>query len=104
MDNVKDPTLVDIQIDEDSFDGVGRDKTPVEAIPDHVFSKPEFTTLPSFLFSRADLALIPPRDEPFGLVFVAFGRKGALDIGSRVGGLGPMHGWVGSRVRFFGRN
>ncbi|KAJ5986732.1 hypothetical protein N7451_011097 [Penicillium sp. IBT 35674x] len=32
-------------------------------------------------------------DEPFGLVAVEFGRKGALGIGSRIGGLGLMPGW-----------
>ena len=36
---------------------------------------------------------MPSRDEPFGLVAVEFGRKGALCIGSRVGGLGSMPGW-----------
>ncbi|ODQ52039.1 putative cell wall alpha-glucan synthase [Saitoella complicata NRRL Y-17804] len=61
--------------------------------PDRVFSKPEFTQLPPFIFSGADFALIPSRDEPFGLVAVEFGRKGALGIGARVGGLGAMPGW-----------
>lgn len=37
--------------------------------------------------------MIPSRDEPFGLVAVEFGRKGALGIGARVGGLGNMPGW-----------
>jgi alpha-1,3-glucan synthase len=55
-----------------------------------VFSKPEFTALPPFIFSGAEFALIPSRDEPFGLVAVEFGRKGALGIGARVGGLGQM--------------
>lgn len=32
-------------------------------------------------------------DEPFGLVAVEFGRKGALGVGSRLGGLGLMPGW-----------
>jgi alpha-1,3-glucan synthase len=58
-----------------------------------VFSKPEFTALPPFVFSGAEFALIPSRDEPFGLVAVEFGRKGALGIGARVGGLGQMPGW-----------
>ncbi|KAI5785864.1 alpha-1,3-glucan synthase [Geopyxis carbonaria] len=61
--------------------------------PGRVFSKPEFTALPPYIFSGADFALIPSRDEPFGLVAVEFGRKGALGIGSRVGGLGNMPGW-----------
>jgi alpha-1,3-glucan synthase len=58
-----------------------------------VFSKPEFTALPPCIFSGAEFALIPSRDEPFGLVAVEFGRKGALGVGSRVGGLGQMPGW-----------
>ena len=37
---------------------------------------------------------IPSRDEPFSLVAVEFGRKGALGVGSRLGGLGLMPGWV----------
>ena len=66
----------------------------MEMFPDRVFSKPEFTALPPYLFSGADFALIPSRDEPFGLVAVEFGRKGALGVGSRLGGLGLMPGWV----------
>ncbi|OCH94959.1 glycoside hydrolase family 13 and glycosyltransferase family 5 domain-containing protein [Obba rivulosa] len=65
----------------------------MEMYPDRVFSKPEFTALPPYLFSGADFALIPSRDEPFGLVAVEFGRKGALGVGSRLGGLGLMPGW-----------
>ncbi|KAJ3781651.1 glycoside hydrolase family 13 and glycosyltransferase family 5 protein [Lentinula aff. detonsa] len=61
--------------------------------PSRVYSKPEFTSLPPYLFSGADFALIPSRDEPFGLVAVEFGRKGALGVGSRLGGLGLMPGW-----------
>lgn len=66
----------------------------MEVYPERVFSKPEFTALPPYLFSGADFALIPSRDEPFGLVAVEFGRKGALGVGSRLGGLGLMPGWV----------
>jgi len=66
----------------------------MELYPDRVHSKPEFTALPPYLFSGADFALIPSRDEPFGLVAVEFGRKGALGVGSRLGGLGLMPGWV----------
>lgn len=66
----------------------------MELYPERVFSKPEFTHLPPYLFSGADFALIPSRDEPFGLVAVEFGRKGALGVGSRLGGLGLMPGWV----------
>ena len=66
----------------------------MELYPSRVFSKPEFTALPPYLFSGADFALIPSRDEPFGLVAVEFGRKGALGVGSRLGGLGLMPGWV----------
>ncbi|KAN0076355.1 putative alpha-1,3-glucan synthase [Elaphomyces granulatus] len=61
--------------------------------PGRVFSKPQFTALPPYIFSGAEFALIPSRDEPFGLVAVEFGRKGALGIGARVGGLGQMPGW-----------
>jgi alpha-1,3-glucan synthase len=61
--------------------------------PDRVYSKPEFTALPPYIFSGAEFALIPSRDEPFGLVAVEFGKKGALGVGARVGGLGNMPGW-----------
>ncbi|KAF1817463.1 putative alpha-1,3-glucan synthase [Eremomyces bilateralis CBS 781.70] len=61
--------------------------------PGRVFSRPEFTQLPPYIFSGAEFALIPSRDEPFGLVAVEFGRKGALGVGSKVGGLGQMPGW-----------
>ncbi|CAG8323048.1 unnamed protein product [Penicillium salamii] len=61
--------------------------------PKRVFSKPEFTALPPFIFTGAEFALIPSRDEPFGLVAVEFGRKGALGVGALVGGLGQMPGW-----------
>jgi hypothetical protein len=70
----------------------------MELYPDRVYSKPEFTALPPYLFSGADFALIPSRDEPFGLVAVEFGRKGALGVGSRLGGLGLMPGWVSSFI------
>ncbi|KAF5383371.1 hypothetical protein D9757_008431 [Collybiopsis confluens] len=65
----------------------------MDMYPGRVYSKPEFTALPPYLFSGADFALIPSRDEPFGLVAVEFGRKGALGVGSRLGGLGLMPGW-----------
>jgi alpha-1,3-glucan synthase len=61
--------------------------------PGRVYSKPEFTALPPCIFSGAEFALMPSRDEPFGLVAVEFGRKGALCVGSRVGGFGHMPGW-----------
>ena len=64
----------------------------MQLYPDRVFSKPEFTALPPYIFSGAEFALIPSRDEPFGLVAVEFGRKGALGVGARVGGLGNMPG------------
>jgi len=54
----------------------------MELYPDRVYSKPEFTSLPPHLFSGADFALIPSRDEPFGLIAVKFSRKGALGVGS----------------------
>ncbi|KAE8356280.1 hypothetical protein BDV28DRAFT_127311 [Aspergillus coremiiformis] len=65
----------------------------MELFPGRVFSRPQFTILQPYVFSGADFALIPSRDEPFGLVAVEFGRKGALGIGSRIGGLGQMPGW-----------
>lgn len=65
----------------------------MEKYPDRVYSRPEFTALPPYIFSGADFTMIPSRDEPFGLVAVEFGRKGALGIGARVGGLGQMPGW-----------
>ncbi|KAK2735900.1 Cell wall alpha-1,3-glucan synthase ags1 [Onygenales sp. PD_40] len=65
----------------------------MQIYPGRVYSKPEFTALPPYIFSGAEFALIPSRDEPFGLVAVEFGRKGALGIGARVGGLGQMPGW-----------
>ncbi|KZF25449.1 glycosyltransferase family 5 protein [Xylona heveae TC161] len=65
----------------------------MELYPGRVFSRPEFTALPPYIFSGAEFALIPSRDEPFGLVAVEFGRKGALGVGARVGGLGQMPGW-----------
>jgi len=65
----------------------------VDKYPGRVFSKPEFTALPPYLFGGAEFALMPSRDEPFGLVAVEFGRKGALCVGARVGGFGHMPGW-----------
>ena len=65
----------------------------MERYPKRVYSKPEFTSLPPYIFSGAEFALIPSRDEPFGLVAVEFGRKGALGVGARVGGLGQMPGF-----------
>ena len=65
----------------------------MNVFPGRVFSRPEFTALPPYIFSGAEFALIPSRDEPFGLVAVEFGRKGALGVGARVGGLGQMPGW-----------
>lgn len=65
----------------------------MKIFPGRVFSRPQFTALPPCIFSGADFALIPSRDEPFGLVAVEFGRKGAICVGARVGGLGQMSGW-----------
>ncbi|KAM7188404.1 hypothetical protein V8F33_010655 [Rhypophila sp. PSN 637] len=65
----------------------------MQKYPGRVYSKPEFTALPPYIFSGAEFALIPSRDEPFGLVAVEFGRKGALGVGARVGGLGQMPGF-----------
>ena len=65
----------------------------MEKYPGRVYSNPKFTALPPYIFSGAEFALIPSRDEPFGLVAVEFGRKGAIGVGARVGGLGQMPGW-----------
>ncbi|KAB5532689.1 alpha amylase [Coniochaeta sp. 2T2.1] len=65
----------------------------VQMYPGRVFVKAEFTALPPCVFSGAEFALIPSRDEPFGLVAVEFGRKGAIGVGARVGGLGQMPGF-----------
>ncbi|CUA75214.1 alpha-1,3-glucan synthase [Rhizoctonia solani] len=65
----------------------------MEMYPDRVLSKPKFAALPPFLFPGVEFALIPSRDEPFGLVAVEFGRKSALGVGSRLGGLVLMPGW-----------
>lgn len=65
----------------------------MQKYPRRVYSRPEFVALPSFFHSGVEFGLMPSRDEPFGLVAVEFGRKGALCIGSRVGGLGSMPGW-----------
>jgi alpha-1,3-glucan synthase len=68
--------------------------------PGRVYSKPEFTALPPYIITGAEFALITSRDEPFGLVAVEFGRKGALGVGSRVRGLGQMPGmYFGSTTR-----
>ena len=70
------------------------------SVLDHIFhsmSTRRATTDP-FLFSGADFALIPSRDEPFGLVAVEFGQKGALGVASRLGGLGLMPGYVDSTL------
>lgn len=61
--------------------------------PRRVCSKPELSVVPPYVFGGAEFALIPSRDEPIGLVAVEFGRKGALGVGARVGGLGNMPGW-----------
>lgn len=53
----------------------------MEIYKGRVFSQPEFTALPPYMFSGADFALMPSRDEPFGLVAVEFGRKGVLCVG-----------------------
>jgi len=64
-----------------------------DMFPTRVFVRPEFTQLPPFVFGGAEFALIPSRDEPFGLVAVESGRLGALGVGARVGGLGQMPGF-----------
>ena len=73
----------------------------MEIYPGRVFSKPEFTALPPYIFSGGEFVLIPSRDEPFGLVAVEFGRKGALGVGARVGGLGNMPGCELKAIRLY---
>lgn len=65
----------------------------MDKYPRRVYSQSEFVALPPFFHGGVEFGLMPSRDEPFGLVAVEFGRKGALCIGSRVGGLGSMPGW-----------
>lgn len=60
--------------------------------PGRVFSHPEFMVLPPYVFSGADFALMPSRDEPFGLVAVEFGRKGVLCVGTCIAML-RFHLW-----------
>ena len=60
--------------------------------PKRVCSRPEVLGVLHFVSSGAEFALMPSRDEPFGLAAVEFGRKGALGVGVRVGGLGNMPG------------
>jgi len=66
----------------------------MEMYPDRVFSKPEFTQLPLYLFSIADFALSPSCDEPFDFVAVDSGGKDTIGVGSHLGGLGLIPGWV----------
>lgn len=72
-------------------------KRLMEIYPGRLCSIPEYTVLPPEVNAGADFALMPSRDEPFGLVAVEFGRQGALGIGSRLGGLALMPGWVSDR-------
>lgn len=61
--------------------------------PHRVYSKPELWIMPPYIFTGAEFALVPSREDPFGLMAVEFGRKGALGVGARIGGLGNMPGW-----------
>lgn len=62
----------------------------MEIYPERVFSKPEFTAMPPYLFSGVDFTSIYLRDERFGLVAVEFGRNAALGVGAHLGGFGVM--------------
>ena len=62
----------------------------MELYSDRIHSKPKFAVLPPYLFSGANFAMIPSRNEPFGLIAVEFGRKGTLGVGSQLDGLGLM--------------
>ena len=74
--------------------------------PGRVFSHPEFMALPPYVFSGADFALMPSRDEPFGLVAVEFGRKGVLCVGTCVPDLHPpqklIMAWVSEFIFHLG--
>ncbi len=61
--------------------------------PGRVCLRSEVSMVPPDIFGGTEFVLIPSREEPFGAVAVEFGRKGALSIGARVGGLGNMPGW-----------
>lgn len=61
--------------------------------PGRVCLRSEVSMVPPYIFGGTEFVLIPSREEPFGAVAVEFGRKGALSIGARVGGLGNMPGW-----------
>lgn len=61
--------------------------------PGRVCLRSEVSMVPPYIFGGTEFVLIPSREEPFGAVAVEFGRKGALGIGARVGGLGSMPGW-----------
>lgn len=61
--------------------------------PGRICLKSEASVVPPYIFGDAEFALIPSREEPFEKVAVEFGRKGALSVGARVGGLGNMPGW-----------
>lgn len=61
--------------------------------PGKICLKSKALAVPQYIFGGAEFALIPSRVEAFGKVAVEFGRKGALSVGARVGGLGNMPGW-----------
>lgn len=67
---------------------------------DRALSKPEFTTFPPCLFSRADCALIPSCDGPLSLVAIEFCHKSTLSVGSRLGDLDLMPGQVSDTLRW----
>jgi alpha-1,3-glucan synthase len=65
----------------------------MQLYPGRVCARTQFIPIPLFMQTGADFVLIPSRDEPFGLIQLEFGRKGALCIGPLIGGLGEMPGW-----------
>jgi len=53
----------------------------------------KFIAVPPALYLGADFCFMPSRDEPFGYVDIEFAWRGALSIGSAVGGLGKVPGF-----------
>ena len=60
--------------------------------PSRVHVKAEFVALPPEVFFAADYVAMPSRDEPFGYVDIEFAWKGAITVGTLVGGLGKVPG------------
>ena len=61
--------------------------------PRRVCSRPGLTVVPSCIYGGVEFVLIPSREEPYSLVDLEFGQKGALCVGARVGGSANIPGW-----------